>query len=236
MNVNPVAGKPAEPAMLVNVPRLVTAYYTGTPDASLPEQRVAFGTSGHLGSALETSFLRLEGTVWMTDKDGIIPALLAAEITARMGRDPGEIYQGLTREFGAAVYDRVEAPATPEQKAQLARLSPEQVKLTELAGEKIVNILTHAPGNGSPIGGLKVIAANGWFAARPSGTEDIYKIYAESFQGEGHLHRILEEAQTIVDAALAVEPKRDQGRAFAAVHQQTASEAKEAWRNEGNPN
>ncbi len=149
------------------------------------------------------SFVRLDGSVWTTDKDGIVPALLSAEITARMGRDPGEIYRELAREFGDPVYDRVEAPATPEQKELLAKLSPEQVKLTELAGEKIRSILTQAPGNGAPIGGLKVIAESGWFAARPSGTEDIYKIYAESFRGEDHLRRILEEAQTIVGAALA---------------------------------
>ena len=149
------------------------------------------------------SFVRLDGSVWTTDKDGIVPALLAAEITARMGRDPGEIYRELTREFGEPVYDRVEAPATPEQKAMLAKLSPQQVQLTDLAGEKIQTILTHAPGNGAPIGGLKVIAESGWFAARPSGTEDIYKIYAESFRGADHLRRILEEAQTIVNDALA---------------------------------
>ena len=117
------------------------------------------------------SFVRLDGSVWTTDKDGIVPALLAAEITARMGRDPGEIYRELTREFGEPVYDRVEAPATPEQKEMLAKLSPRQVKITELAGEKIQTILTRAPGNGAPIGGLKVIAESGWFAARPSGTE-----------------------------------------------------------------
>ena len=149
------------------------------------------------------SFARMDGSVWTTDKDGIVPALLSAEITARMGRDPGEIYRDLAREFGEPVYDRVEAPATPEQKELLAKLSPEQVKLTELAGEKIQNILTHAPGNDAPIGGLKVIAESGWFAARPSGTEDIYKIYAESFRGADHLRRILEEAQTIVGAVLA---------------------------------
>jgi phosphoglucomutase len=148
------------------------------------------------------SFVRLNGAVWTTDKDGIVPALLAAEITARTGRDPGEIYQELTREFGKPNYDRVEAPATQDQKEQLAKLSPEQVKITELAGEKIQNVLTHAPGNGAPIGGLKVAAQSGWFAARPSGTEDIYKIYAESFQGADHLRRILEEAQTIVSDAL----------------------------------
>jgi phosphoglucomutase len=144
------------------------------------------------------SFLRRDGTVWTTDKDGIVPALLSAEITARMGHDPGQIYRDLTGEFGEPVYDRVEAPATPEQKAKLEKLSAEQVRLTDLAGEKIRTILTHAPGNGASIGGLKVITESGWFAARPSGTEDIYKIYAESFRGADHLRRILEEAQTIV--------------------------------------
>ena len=153
------------------------------------------------------SFVRLDGSVWTTDKDGIIPALLAAEITARMGRDPGEIYRELTREFGEPLYDRVEAPATPEQKALLKKLSPQQVRLTELAGEKIQTILTRAPGNSAPIGGLKVIAKSGWFAARPSGTEDIYKIYAESFRGTDHLHRILEEAQAIVSDTLAAAPR-----------------------------
>jgi phosphoglucomutase len=149
------------------------------------------------------SFSRLDGSVWTTDKDGIVPALLAAEITARTGRDPGEIYRELTAEFGEPLYDRIEAPATPEQKIMLAKLSPQQVKLTELAGEKIQTILTHAPGNGAPIGGLKVITESGWFAARPSGTENIYKIYAESFRGADHLRRILEEAQTIVNNAIA---------------------------------
>jgi len=148
------------------------------------------------------SFVRLDGSVWTTDKDGIIPALLAAEITATMGRDPGEIYHELIREFGESSYDLVEAPATPEQKELLTKLSPQQVKFTELAGEKIQNILTSAPGNGASIGGVKVIAKNGWFAARPSGTENIYKIYAESFQGADHLRRILEEAQTIVSDTL----------------------------------
>jgi phosphoglucomutase len=149
------------------------------------------------------SFIRLDGGVWTTDKDGIVPALLSAEITARMGRDPGELYVELTREFGEPVYDRVEAPATPEQKQMLEQLSPQQISSAELAGEKIQTILTNAPGNGASIGGLKVIAASGWFAARPSGTEDIYKIYAESFRGADHLHRILAQAQVIVDAALA---------------------------------
>jgi phosphoglucomutase len=153
------------------------------------------------------SFVRLDGSVWTSDKDGIIPALLAAEITARMDRDPGEIYRELTREFGEPVYDRVDAPATPEQKEVLKKLSPRQVRSTVLAGEKIENILTRAPGNNAPIGGLKVMTKNGWFAARPSGTENIYKIYAESFRGPEHLQRILEEAQAIVDDALAVSPQ-----------------------------
>jgi phosphoglucomutase len=150
------------------------------------------------------SFVRLDGNVWTTDKDGIIPALLATEITARMGRDPGEIYGELTRELGEPVYELVEAPATSEQKAILANLSPQQVRTKELAGEKIQAILINAPGNGAPIGGLKVVAENGWFAARPSGTEDIYKIYTESFRGPDHLKRIQEEAQTIVRTALMV--------------------------------
>jgi phosphoglucomutase len=159
------------------------------------------------------SFARMDGTVWTTDKDGIVPALLAAEITARMGRDPGEIYHDLTGDFGEPAYDRVEAPATPAQKALLAKLSPQQLKITEIAGEKIQTVLTNAPGNDAPIGGLKVVAESGWFAARPSGTEDIYKIYAESFRGDDHLHRIIEEAQTIVNDALAAVPERDRGRA-----------------------
>jgi phosphoglucomutase len=149
------------------------------------------------------SFVRRDGSVWTTDKDGIVPALLAGEITARMGRDPGEIYRQLTGEFGAPAYDRIEAPATPEQKKLLAQLSPQQVHSAQLAGEEILATLTRAPGNDAPIGGLKVVAENGWFAARPSGTEDIYKIYAESFLGEPHLRRIQEEAQTIVSDALA---------------------------------
>ena len=149
------------------------------------------------------SFVRLDGSVWTTDKDGIVLALLAAEITARMGRDPGEIYTELTGEFGEPVYERVEAPATPQQKAKLEKLSPEQVKIKDLAGEKIQAVFTHAPGNDAPIGGLKVVAESGWFAARPSGTEDIYKVYAESFRGADHLRRILEEAQSIISDTLA---------------------------------
>ena len=154
------------------------------------------------------SFVRLDGSVWTTDKDGFIPCLLAAEITARTGRDPGRIYQELTHEFGEPFYDRVEAPATPVEKAALAKLSPEQIKHAELAGEKIQVILTRAPGNDAPLGGLKAVTASGWFAARPSGTEDIYKIYAESFRDEIHLRRILQEAQTIVSDALAASPHR----------------------------
>ncbi|MGA2517969.1 MAG: phosphoglucomutase (alpha-D-glucose-1,6-bisphosphate-dependent) [Thermodesulfobacteriota bacterium] len=159
------------------------------------------------------SFLRRDGTVWVTDKDGIVPALLSAEITARMGRDPGEIYRELAREFGEPVYDRIDAPATPEQKKALERLSPEQVRFADLAGEEIKTVLTRAPGNGAAIGGIKVIAENGWFAARPSGTENIYKIYAESFRGEEHLRRILDEAQTIVDEALKTVTSRDKSAA-----------------------
>jgi len=149
------------------------------------------------------SFLRMDGGVWTTDKDGFIPCLLAAEMTARTGRDPGEIYRGLTQECGEPFYDRVEAPVTPEGKALLAGLSPGRIKATALAGERIEAILTNAPGNNAPFGGLKAVTANGWFAARPSGTEEIYKIYAESFLGEAHLRRIVQEAQTIIEATLA---------------------------------
>jgi phosphoglucomutase len=152
------------------------------------------------------SFIRRDGGAWTTDKDGIVPALLSAEITARIGRDPGELYRELAFELGDPVYDRVEAHATPEQKRMLAQLSPGQIPSAELAGEKIESILTEAPGNGASIGGVKVTTASGWFAARPSGTEDIYKIYAESFRGTDHLRRILAEAQAIVDAALAEKP------------------------------
>lgn len=184
---------------LYEVPVGFKWFVDGLLDGSL-----AFGGEESAGA----SFVRLDGSVWTTDKDGIAPALLSAEIIARMGRDPGEIYRELAREFGEPVYDRVEAPATPEQKQMLAQLSPQQVKLTELAGEKIQSILTHAPGNDASIGGLKVIAENGWFAARPSGTEDIYKIYAESFRGADHLRRIQAEAQTIVSDTLAASPQQ----------------------------
>jgi phosphoglucomutase len=147
------------------------------------------------------SFLRQEGTVWTTDKDGIILDLLAAEITATTGRDPAEHYRVLESRFGSPVYERMDVPANESQRAVLANLSPDLIQATELAGEKIVARLTHAPGNNAAIGGLKVITENGWFAARPSGTEDIYKVYAESFRGAEHLQRIQDEAQAIVAAA-----------------------------------
>jgi phosphoglucomutase len=148
------------------------------------------------------SFLRRDGTVWTTDKDGLIMALLAAEITARTGKDPGEHYRELTAQFGSPLYTRIDAPATPQQRAKLEKLSPESVKELYLAGEPIIAKLTRAPGNDAPIGGLKVVAANGWFAARPSGTENIYKIYAESFKDQAHLDAIVQEAQQIVNKAL----------------------------------
>jgi phosphoglucomutase len=166
----------------------------------LSDGSLCFGGEESAGA----SFVRMDGSVWSTDKDGIIPALLSAEITARTGRDPGEVYGDLVREFGEPVYKRVDAPASAEQKEILAKISPEQIRSTDLAGDKIQSILSHAPGNGAAIGGLKVIAKSGWFAARPSGTEDIYKIYGESFRGADHLARILEEAQAIVTKALAV--------------------------------
>jgi phosphoglucomutase len=148
------------------------------------------------------SFLRRDGTVWTTDKDGPIMDLLAAEITARTGKDPGEHYRDLTAEFGQSYYTRIDAPATPEQKAKLGKLSPDAVKESSLAGEPIIAKLTRAPGNNAPIGGLKVVTANGWFAARPSGTENIYKIYAESFKDNSDLNAIVNEAEKIVGNAL----------------------------------
>ena len=164
------------------------------------------GTLGFGGEeSAGASFLRRDGHVWTTDKDGIAAALLSAEITARMGRDPGEIYRELTRQFGEPFSDRVEAPLSLAQKDRLAKLSPEQIRSTELAGEKIQRIQTHAPGNGAPIGGLKVVTESGWFAARPSGTENIYKIYAESFRGADHLQRIVAEAQVVVLDAIAAD-------------------------------
>ena len=149
------------------------------------------------------SFLRRDGTVWTTDKDGMVPALFAAELTARHGRDPHQHYRGLCDAFGEVFFDRVEAPASAQQKQVLAKLAPAQLKADRLAGAPIRRVLDKAPGNDAAIGGIKVVAANGWFAARPSGTEDIYKIYAESFKGGKHLQAILAEAQGIVDAAIA---------------------------------
>jgi phosphoglucomutase len=157
------------------------------------------------------SFLRRDGSVWTTDKDGIVPALLAAEMTARTGSDPGRLYGRLAEEFGHPLTDRVDAPATPQQKKQLAALAPERLDISELAGERIESVLDKAPGNGALIGGIKVVAKSGWFAARPSGTEDIYKIYAESFGGAAHLQRILKEAQAVVDRAIAAPPAAGQG-------------------------
>ena len=165
---------------------------------------LANGTLGFGGEeSAGAAFLRMNGQSWTTDKDGMVPALLSVEIMARSGRDPGEIYRSMENELGKSYFDRADAPATTEQKKRLSKLTPQQVRSAQLAGEPIQQILSNAPGNGAPIGGLKVVAANGWFAARPSGTEDIYKIYGESFKSEEHLRRIFAEAQTIVDAAIA---------------------------------
>lgn len=179
---------------LVEVPVGFKWFVSGLLDGSL-----GFGGEESAGA----SFLRRDGTVWSTDKDGIIMDLLAAEMMAKTGLDPSELYRALTNELGEPVYERIDAPATPEQKTILSRLSPEQVKATELAGDKIVAMLTKAPGNGAAIGGLKVVTENGWFAARPSGTEDVYKLYAESFKGHKHLKQIQEEAQALIAKALA---------------------------------
>ncbi len=178
---------------LVEVPVGFKWFVDGLYDGSL-----GFGGEESAGA----SFLDINGNVWSTDKDGIIAALLAGEITARTGKDPGEIYQDFTEEFGEPVYDRIDAPATPEQKDKLKKLSPEQITSSQLAGDAIEAILTKAPGNDAPIGGLKVVTANGWFAARPSGTENIYKIYAESFEGKEHLKQLQEEAQSVVDGVI----------------------------------
>ena len=179
---------------LLEVPVGFKWFVSGLVDGSL-----GFGGEESAGM----SFLRRDGTVWTTDKDGIIACLLAAEMTARSGRDPGATYAGLTERFGAPVYRRIDAAATPAQKAILGRLSAAQISATELAGEPVTGILTTAPGNGAPIGGLKVTTEHGWFAARPSGTEDVYKIYAESFLGDTHLERIIDEARAVVGRALA---------------------------------
>jgi phosphoglucomutase len=162
------------------------------------------GSLGFVGEeSAGATFLRKNGKVWTTDKDGLILGLLSAEMTAVTGKDPGQLYAELTGKYGAPVYQRVDAAATKEQKAKLAKLSPSQVTVTSLAGDKITAILTEAPGNHAPIGGLKVTTDEGWFAARPSGTEDVYKIYAESFKGEDHLKQIQAEAQKLVNAAIA---------------------------------
>src|SRR5437667_142408 len=199
-------------AMKMNFSRAPALRQAGRRQSYKRVPRISHGNAGGFGGeeSAGASFLRLDGSVWTTDKDGIIPALLSAEITARMGRDPGEIYDELAREFGTPLYDRVEARATLAQKAMLEKLSPHQIRSADLAGERIQTVLTHAPGNGAPIGGLKVVAESGWFAARPSGTEDIYKIYAESFRGADHLRLILEAAQTIVSDALS-EPAANGG-------------------------
>jgi phosphoglucomutase len=179
---------------LVEVPVGFKWFVPGLLDGSL-----GFGGEESAGA----SFLRRDGTVWATDKDGIIMDLLSVELMARTGRDPSELYNDLTRELGAPVYERIDAAATAEQKALLLKLSPKDVKASELAGEPIETMLTSAPGNGAAIGGLKVITAHGWFAARPSGTEDVYKLYAESFRGREHLHRIQKEAQALISGAIA---------------------------------
>jgi phosphoglucomutase len=179
---------------LVEVPVGFKWFVEGLIDGSL-----GFGGEESSGA----TFLRRDGTVWTTDKDGIVPNLLAAEITARTGKDPGEHYQALTAEFGTPYYTRIDAPATPEQKTRLEKLSPDVVTTTKLAGETIKNKLTRAPGDNAPIGGLKVVTENGWFAARPSGTENIYKIYAESFQDQAHSDAIVSEAREIVGRALS---------------------------------
>lgn len=179
---------------LVEVPVGFKWFVDGLVDGS-------FGFGGEESAG--ASFLRRDGSVWTTDKDGLVPSLLAAEITATTGRDPGEHFQALTAELGTPCSTRIDAPATPAEKARLGKLAPEAVTAATLAGEPITAKLTKAPGNGAAIGGLKVVAANGWFAARPSGTEDIYKIYAESFRDEAHLQEIVAEAQRIVSAALA---------------------------------
>jgi phosphoglucomutase len=177
---------------LVEVPVGFKWFVDGLLDGSL-----GFGGEESAGA----SFLRRDGTVWTTDKDGLIMGLLAAEMLSRTGKDPGQLYAELTAQFGDPVYERIDAPADPAQKAVLARLSPSDVNETELAGDKIVAMLTTAPGNGAPLGGLKVITARGWFAARPSGTENVYKIYAESFAGEEHLRRLQTEAQELISRA-----------------------------------
>jgi phosphoglucomutase len=179
---------------LLEVPVGFKWFVDGLVDGSL-----GFGGEESAGA----SFLRRDGTVWTTDKDGLIACLLAAELTARNGCDPAVAYQTLTEKFGAPAYRRIDAPASREQRAILSKLSPAQITASSLAGEPILAVLTRAPGNDAPIGGVKVTTEHGWFAARPSGTEDVYKVYAESFLGDVHLNRILEEAQAVVAEALS---------------------------------
>jgi phosphoglucomutase len=184
---------------LVEVPVGFKFFVDGLLDGSL-----GFGGEESAGA----SFLRKDGRVWTTDKDGMILGLLAAEITATTGKDPGATYDELTAQFGAPVYERIDAPATPDQKAILAKLSPQMVHATELGGDRIQSMMTAAPGNGAPLGGLKVSTARGWFAARPSGTENVYKIYAESFAGPEHLRAIQQEAQSIVSSVFHKQEKQ----------------------------
>jgi len=179
---------------LVEVPVGFKYFVSGLLDGSL-----GFGGEESAGAC----FLRLDGTAWVTDKDGLLLGLLAAEMTAKTGRDPGELYRDLTRELGDPIYERIDAAATPEEKAALARLTAKDLTLTELAGDPVTAVLTTAPGDGQPIGGIKVVTEHGWFAARPSGTEAVYKLYAESFRGPEHLRRIQEEAQAIIQRAFA---------------------------------
>jgi phosphoglucomutase len=179
---------------LVEIPVGFKWFVDGLLDGSL-----GFGGEESAGA----SFLMRDGAVWTTDKDGIVMCLLAAEMQARTGRDPGQIYSSLTERFGEFAYERIDAPATPDEKAKLERLSPDRVRASELAGDPIDAILTTAPGNGAPIGGLKVVTRRGWFAARPSGTEEVYKIYAESFADVDHLHQIQHQAQEMISRVFA---------------------------------
>jgi phosphoglucomutase len=182
------------PRRLLEVPVGFKWFVDGLLDGSL-----GFGGEESAGA----SFLAKDGSAWSTDKDGLIMGLLSAEITAKLGKDPGERYRELTAQFGDPVYERIDAPASPAEKAILQKLSPDKISATELAGEKIEAMLTTAPGNGAAIGGLKVVTKNGWFAARPSGTEDVYKIYAESFIGKDHLRRIQDEARAVISKTFA---------------------------------
>ena len=191
--IDRVAGKLKR--KLVEVPVGFKWFVSGLLEGSL-----GFGGEESAGA----SFLRRDGTAWSTDKDGIIMDLLAAEMMATTGKDPAQLYWELTKELGEPVYERIDAAATPEQKTIFSKLSPAQVQATELAGDKIVAMMTTAPGNGAAIGGLKVVTAQGWFAARPSGTEDVYKLYAESFRGKEHLKRIQDEARALIAKALAL--------------------------------